>query len=57
MALVCGGGVLPLLMNGVVDIFGPSGYIPSYWIVVAGFAYILFYALAGSKPVNRNSKV
>ena len=50
MALVCGGGVLPLLMNGVVDIFGPSGYQPSYWIVVAGFAYILFYALVGSKP-------
>ena len=50
MALVCGGGVLPLLMNGVVDIFGPAGYQPSYWIVVAGFVYILFYALVGSKP-------
>ena len=50
MALVCGGGVLPLLMNGVVDIFGVSGYQPSYWVVVAGFAYILFYALVGSKP-------
>ena len=49
MALVCGGGVLPLLMNGVVDIFGVSGYQPSYWVVVAGFAYILFYALIGSK--------
>ena len=53
MALVCGGGVLPLLMNGVVDIFGVSGYQPSYWIVVAGFAYILFYALAGSKTNRR----
>ncbi len=50
MALVCGGGVLPLLMNAVVDIFGTAGYQPSYWIVVAGFAYILFYALVGSKP-------
>lgn len=50
MALVCGGGVLPLLMNGVVDIFGVSGYQPSYWVVVSGFAYILFYALIGSKP-------
>ena len=49
MALVCGGGILPLLMNGVVDIFGPAGYMPSYWIVVAGFAYILFYALVGSR--------
>ncbi len=50
MALVCGGGILPLLMNAVVDIFGVAGYQPSYWVVVAGFAYILFYALAGSKP-------
>ena len=49
MALVCGGGILPLAMNAVVDIFGPAGYQPSYWIVVAGFAYILFYALVGSK--------
>ncbi len=49
MALVCGGGILPLLMNGVVDIFGPAGYMPSYWIVVAGFAYILFYSLVGSR--------
>lgn len=50
MALVCGGGILPLLMNGVVDIFGISGYRPSYWVVVVGFAYILYYALVGSKP-------
>ena len=57
MALVCGGGVLPLLMNGIVDIFGVSGYQPSYWVVVAGFAYILFYALVGSKIVNRDTTV
>ena len=56
MALVCGGGILPLAMNAVVDIFGPAGYQPSYWIVVAGFAYILFYALAGSKPAGRGVK-
>ena len=54
MALVCGGGVLPLLMNAVVDIFGTAGYQPSYWIVVAGFAYILFYAVAGSKVTASN---
>ena len=56
MALVCGGGILPLAMNAVVDIVGPAGYQPSYWIVVAGFAYILFYALAGSKPTGRGAK-
>lgn len=53
MALVCGGGILPLLQNGVVDIFGNGAYLTSYWIVVAGFAYILFYALIGSKNANK----
>lgn len=55
MALVCGGGILPLLMNGVVDIYGISGYQPSYWVAVAGFAYILYYALVGSKPANKGA--
>ena len=54
MALVCGGGILPLLQNGIVDIMGPTGYLPSYWVIVAGFAYILFYALWGSKNVNKD---
>ena len=50
MALVCGGGILPLLQNGVVDVFGNTAYLASYWIIVAGMAYILFYALVGSRP-------
>ena len=54
MALVCGGGILPLAMNAVVDIYGPAGYQPSYWIVVVGFAYIFFYALVGSKNVKKS---
>ena len=54
MALVCGGGILPLLQNGIVDIMGPTGYLPSYWVIVAGMAYILFYALWGSKNVNKD---
>ena len=57
MALVCGGGILPLLQNGIVDIMGPAGYLPSYWVVVAGLAYILFYALIGSKNVNKDIAV
>ena len=43
-------------MDAVVDIVGPAGYLPSYWIVFACFAYILFYALAGSKPAGRGAK-
>ena len=57
MALVCGGGVLPLLQNAVVDMQGGIGYQVSYWVVVAGLAYLLFYALVGSKNVNKNIPV
>ena len=52
MALVCGGGILPLLQNYVVDLTG--NYLVSYWVIVAGLAYLLFYALIGSKNVNKD---
>ena len=54
MALVCGGGILPLLQNGIVDWTG--SYLTSYWVIVAGLAYLLFYALVGSKNVNKDIK-
>jgi FHS family L-fucose permease-like MFS transporter len=54
MALVCGGGILPLLQNWIVDLTGGVGYLTSYWVVVAGLAYLLFYALIGSRNVNKN---
>ena len=52
MALVCGGGILPLVQNAVVDATG--NYLASYWVVIAGLAYMLFYALVGSKNVNKD---
>ncbi|MBQ0024166.1 MAG: MFS transporter [Bacteroidales bacterium] len=52
MALVCGGGILPLLQNAIVDTTGD--YLVSYWLIVAALAYLLFYALAGSKNVNKD---
>ena len=52
MALVCGGGILPLLQNAVVDATG--NYLASYWVVIAGLAYMLFYALVSSKNVNKD---
>ncbi|MBP3432161.1 MAG: MFS transporter [Alistipes sp.] len=55
MALVCGGGILPLLQNFVVDLSG--NYLVSYWVIAAGLAYLLFYALIGSKNVNKDIKV
>ncbi len=54
MALVCGGGILPLLQNAIVDWTGGAGYLTSYWVIVAGLAYLLFYALVGSKNVNKD---
>ena len=57
MALVCGGGILPLLQNAIVDGLGGTGYLQSYWVIVVGLAYIMFYALVGSKNVNKDIKV
>ena len=54
MTLVCGGGIMPFIQNLIAD---GVGYVGSYWIVVAGFAYILFYALVGSKNVNKDIPV
>ena len=46
MTMVVGGGVLPLIQGAVAD---ATAYMTSYWVVVAGFAYICWFALAGSK--------
>ena len=46
MALVCGGGILPLLQNLVVD---KVSYLASYWVVFAGLIYLLYYALVGCR--------
>ena len=55
MAMVCGGGILPFIQNFVVDMTnGGAGYLTSYWVIVAGLAYLLFYALVGSKNVNKD---
>ncbi len=54
MMMVCGGGILPLAQNAISD---AAGYLPSYWVVLAGLVYLLFYALAGSKNVNKNIPV
>jgi FHS family L-fucose permease-like MFS transporter len=46
MAMVVGGGILPLVQNAFAD---KIGYLPSYWVLVVGLAFILFFAVAGSK--------
>lgn len=58
MALVCGGGILPLLQNAIVDVTdGGMGYLTSYWVIVIALAYLLYYALVGSKNVNKDIPV
>ena len=52
MAMVVGGGILPLLQNFVAD---KVGYMPSYWVIVAGLAFIFYFAVAGSRVV-KNAK-
>lgn len=54
MTLVCGGGILPFFQNMLAD---GIGFVGSYWLVILGFAYILFYALWGSKNVNKDITV
>ncbi len=54
MAMVCGGGILPLIQNYVVDL---TSYLPSYWVIVVSLAFLLYYALVGSKNVNKDIKV
>ena len=57
MVLVCGGGILPLLQNAIVDMAGGIGYLTSYWVIVVCLAYIFYYALVGCKNVNKNIPV
>ena len=51
MVMVCGGGILPAIQGWIADV---AGYMNSYWLIFGGIAYILFYALIGSKNVNKN---
>ena len=54
MTLVCGGGIIPFLQNLLAD---HVGAIQSYWLLIACLAYLLFYALVGSKNVNKDIPV
>jgi len=54
MMLVVGGGIIPYVQNLVADAIG---FMPSYWIIIAGLAYLLFYAVVGSKNVNKDIPV
>lgn len=49
MVMVCGGGILPYFQGLIAD---NAGFMNSYWLIIAGLVYLLFYAVSGSKNVN-----
>lgn len=55
MMMVVGGGVLPLIQNAIAD--SSLGYMLSYIVPLVGLVYILYYALHGSKNVNKDIPV
>jgi len=46
MAMVVGGGIVPLVQNAIAD---AAGYMTSYWLLAACVAFILYFAVVGSK--------
>ena len=54
MMMVVGGGIMPLIQQAIAQ---RAGAIPSYWLVVAMLAYLLYYAIWGSRNVNKDIKV
>lgn len=54
MMMVVGGGIMPYIQDYIGR---ATGYVNSYWLVVAMLAYILFYSLIGSKNVNKDIPV
>jgi FHS family L-fucose permease-like MFS transporter len=54
MTMVVGGGILPIIQNAIAD---RMGYMVSYIIPLIAMCYMLFYALVGSKNVNKDIPV
>ncbi len=54
MALVCGGGIIPFVQNAIAD---KVGSLPSYALLIVCLGYLIFYAIVGSKNVNKDIPV
>lgn len=54
MMMVCGGGIISAFQGFIAD---KGGFMLSYIVPIIGLAYILYYALVGSKNVNKNIPV
>lgn len=54
MTMVVGGGIMPFIQDWI----GRSvGYVASYWLIFAMLVYIFYYALIGSKNINKDIPV
>lgn len=51
MVMACGGGILPLLQGFIAD---KTDYMSSYWVILAALLFLLYYALFGSRNVNKD---
>jgi FHS family L-fucose permease-like MFS transporter len=54
MMMVVGGGILPLIQNFIAD---SAGYMVSYFVPLLAMGYMFWYALIGSKNVNKDIPV
>ena len=54
MLMVCGGGIIPMLQGLLADLVG---FLNSLWLIFACLAFILYYASAGYKNVNKKIPV
>ena len=54
MMLVVGGGIMPFIQDFIAK---GAGYMNSYWLVIAMLCYLLYYAVAGCKNVNKDIPV
>ncbi len=55
MMMVVGGGVMPFIQDNWVRPL--TGYLGSYWLIIAMLAYILYYSISGCKNVNKDIKI
>lgn len=54
MMMVVGGGIVPLIQSSIAK---HAGYMVSYIVPILAVAYILYYALWGSKNINKDIKI
>jgi FHS family L-fucose permease-like MFS transporter len=54
MVMVCGGGILPLIQGEISD---SVGYIASFWVIFGALLCLLYYAVLGSRNVNKEIMV